>query len=160
MKEIKNQFGVTVNDVVMALCSGALRRYLAERKELPADPLIAMVPVSIRTEAQQGSYGNQVSAMTASLHTHIEDPLTRLERIHESMLIAKEKHKALPANLLQDFAQFAPPAVAARAARVIARATCHAGQTLTADAEAIFIAVDFDEVRGRMLERREVDSGS
>ena len=123
VKEIKNQFGVTVNDVVMALCSGALRRYLAERKELPADPLIAMVPVSIRTEAQQGSYGNQVSAMTASLHTHIEDPLTRLERIHESMLIAKEKHKALPANLLQDFAQFAPPAVAARAARVIARAT-------------------------------------
>lgn len=123
VKEIKNEFGVTVNDVVLALCSSALRRYLEERKELPADPLIAMVPVSVRTEEQQGTFGNQVSAMTASLHTHIADPVQRLERIHQSMRIAKEQHKALPANLLQDFAQFAPPAVAARAARVIARAT-------------------------------------
>jgi len=123
VKEVKNEFGVTVNDVVMALCAGALRRYLEERRELPADPLIAMVPVSVRTEAQQGTFGNQVSAMSASLHTHIADPAQRLESIHESMRIAKEKHKALPANLLQDFAQFAPPAVAARAARVIARAT-------------------------------------
>jgi WS/DGAT/MGAT family acyltransferase len=123
VKEIKNAFGVTVNDVVLALCSGALRRYLEERRELPADPLIAMVPVSVRTEDQRGTLGNQVSAMSASLHTHIADPVQRLECIHQSMRVAKEKHKALPANLLQDFAQFAPPAVAARAARVIARAT-------------------------------------
>lgn len=123
VKEIKKQLGVTVNDVVMAICAGALRRYLDERRELPADPLIAMVPVSIRTESQKGSFGNQVSAMTASLHTHIADPLQRLHAIHDSMKIAKEQHQALPATLLQDFAQFAPPAVAARAARVIARAT-------------------------------------
>ena len=122
VKEIKKQRGVTVNDVVMALCAGALRRYLEERRELPADPLVAMVPVSIRTEEQQGSFGNQVSSMTASLHTHVADPIQRLDRIHESMRIAKEQHQALPATLLQDFAQFAPPAVAARAARVIARA--------------------------------------
>ncbi len=122
VKEIKGQLGVTVNDVVMALCSGALRRYLEERGELPADPLIAMVPVSVRTEEQKGSFGNQVSSMTASLHTHVADPLQRLQRIHESMLVAKEQHQALPATLLQDFAQFAPPAVAARAGRVIARA--------------------------------------
>jgi WS/DGAT/MGAT family acyltransferase len=123
VKEIKNQLGVTVNDVVMALCAGALGRYLAERRELPADPLVAMVPVSIRTEEKKGTFGNQVSAMTASLHTHVPDPIQRLERVHESMRVAKEQHHALPANLLQDFAQFAPPAVAARAARVIARAT-------------------------------------
>jgi len=123
VKDIKKQLGVTVNDVVLALCASALRRYLQERGELPADPLIAMVPVSVRTEAQQGSFGNQVSAMTTSLHTHVTDPVQRLECIHESMRIAKEQHQALPANLLQDFAQFAPPAVAARAARVIARAT-------------------------------------
>ncbi len=123
VKEIKNQFGVTVNDVVMALCAGALRRYLEERKQLPADPLVAMVPVSVRTEEHKDTYGNQVSAMSASLHTHIADPLQRLEAIHESMRVAKEQHQALPAGLLQDFAQFAPPAVAARAARVIARAT-------------------------------------
>ena len=95
---------------------------MAERDELPADPLIAMVPVSIRSEDQAGSFGNQVASMTASLHTDIEDPIERLRRIHESMKIAKERHRALPATLLQDFAQFAPPAVAARAARVIARA--------------------------------------
>ncbi|MGH0031561.1 MAG: WS/DGAT/MGAT family O-acyltransferase [Myxococcota bacterium] len=123
VKEIKSQLGVTVNDVVMAICAGALRRYLEERGQLPADPLVAMVPVSVRTEEQKGSFGNQVSAMTASLHTHVADPIQRLDRIHESMRVAKERHKALPATLLQDFAQFAPPAVAARAARVIARAT-------------------------------------
>jgi hypothetical protein len=75
----------------MGLCSGALRRYLEERKELPADPLIAMVPVSVRTEEQQGTFGNQVSAMSASLHTHIADPVQRLESIHESMSIATEQ---------------------------------------------------------------------
>jgi WS/DGAT/MGAT family acyltransferase len=122
VKEIKKLRGVTVNDVVMALCAGALRRYLELRRELPAEPLVAMVPVSVRTEAQKGSFGNQVSSMTASLHTHVADPLQRLDRIHESMRIAKEQHQALPATLLQDFAQFAPPAVAARAARVVARA--------------------------------------
>ncbi len=122
VKEIKKQCGVTVNDVVMAVCAGALRRYLLGHRELPADPLVAMVPVSVRTEEQKGTFGNQVSSMTASLHTHIEDPLQRLERIHQSMRVAKEQHEALPATLLQDFAQFAPPAVAARAARVIARA--------------------------------------
>jgi len=123
VKDIKQHFGVTVNDVLMALCAGALRRFLEEQNDLPADPLVAMVPVSIRTEEQKGNFGNQVSAMSASLHTDVVDPVQRLERIHESMRVAKEKHQALPATLLQDFAQFAPPAVAARAARVIARAT-------------------------------------
>jgi WS/DGAT/MGAT family acyltransferase len=123
VKEVKAQLGVTVNDVVMGLCAGALRRYLEERGELPADPLVAMVPVSVRSEDQKGQFGNQVSSMSASIHTNIADPIQRLQRIHESMSIAKEQHQALPATLLQDFAQFAPPAVAARAARVIARAT-------------------------------------
>jgi WS/DGAT/MGAT family acyltransferase len=123
VKEVKQKLGVTVNDVVLALCAAALRRYLVEHKELPADPLVAMVPVSVRTEEQAGALGNQVSAMTASLHTHVADPLERVARIHESMRIAKDQHQALPATLLQDFAQFAPPAVAARAARVVARAT-------------------------------------
>ena len=123
MKEIKTTFGVKVNDVILGICAGALRRYLQERHDLPRDPLIAMVPVSVRTGEQQGNFGNQVSAMTTSLHTHVEDPGQRLQAIHQSMRVAKEQHEALPASLLQDFAQFAPPAVAARAARVIARAT-------------------------------------
>ncbi len=123
VKEVKSAHGVTVNDVVLAICAGALRRFLEERHELPESPLLAMVPVSVRTESQRGTFGNQVSAMTASLHTDIADPVERLQAIHQSMRIAKDKHEALPASLLQDFAQFTPPAVAARAARVIARAT-------------------------------------
>jgi WS/DGAT/MGAT family acyltransferase len=122
VKEVKTAHGVTLNDVIMAMCAGALRRYLDKRGELADDPLIAMVPVSVRTEEQAGQYGNQVASMTASLHTHIADPVERLENIHQSMKIAKDKHHALPATIQQDFAEFAPPAVAARAARVIARA--------------------------------------
>ena len=114
VKEIKTTFGVKVNDVILGICAGALRRYLQERHDLPRDPLIAMVPVSVRTGEQQGNFGNQVSAMTTSLHTHVEDPGQRLQAIHQSMRVAKEQHEALPASLLQDFAQFAPPAVAAR----------------------------------------------
>ena len=90
---------------------------------LPGAGWRGSVPVSVRSDDDKDKQGVQISAMTASLHTHIADPIERLKRIHESMRIAKEQHQALPATLLQDFAQFAPPAVAARAARVIARAT-------------------------------------
>ncbi len=125
-KEIKTAFGVTLNDVVMTVCAEALRRYLVERDELPDASLVAMVPVSVRTEDQAGEGGNQVASMTASLHTDIEDIAERLGAVHDSMQIAKQSHKALPATLLQDFAQFSPPAVAARAARTIARASARA----------------------------------
>jgi WS/DGAT/MGAT family acyltransferase len=63
VKEIKNQFGITVNDVVVALCAGAMRAWLLEHDELPADPLVAMVPVSVRDANQSGTFGNRVSAM-------------------------------------------------------------------------------------------------
>jgi len=122
VKAVKSTFGVTVNDVIMAMCAGTLRRYLDAHDELPEASLVAMVPVSVRTEEQSGTYGNQVASMTASLHTDIEDPIERLAAIHESMRVAKEKHQALPAEILQDFAQFTAPAIAARASRVIARA--------------------------------------
>ncbi len=121
-KEVKNAFGVTVNDVVLAMCGGALRRYLSELDELPAQPLLAMVPVSVRTEDQKSTGGNQVSAMIATLATDEADPVARLRTIHDAMIVAKRDHKAIPADLLQDFAQFATPALAARAARVVAGA--------------------------------------
>jgi WS/DGAT/MGAT family acyltransferase len=123
VKTVRRAYDVTINDVVMAMCAGALRGYLDGRGELPVDPLIAMVPISVRTDEAAGMVGNQVAGMTASLHTHVPDPIGRLESIHASMLIAKETHEAIPAALLQDVAQFSPPAVTARAARVVTRAS-------------------------------------
>ncbi|MBC7374803.1 MAG: wax ester/triacylglycerol synthase family O-acyltransferase [Frankiales bacterium] len=121
VKAVKNAAGATVNDVVMALCAGALRRWLLDHDALPDAPLIAAVPVSVRTEAEQGTGGNRVSTMTAPLPTHVEDPAERLALCHEAMRAAKEQHGALPANLLADVTQFAMPALAGQAARMAAR---------------------------------------
>ncbi len=121
VKQVKNAFGCTVNDVVLALCAGALRTWLIERDELPAKPLVAMVPVSVRTPEQQGTYGNRVSAMLAELPTDEPDPVRRLRRVSQTMRSAKEQHRALPASLMQDANQFVPPALLARAARVTSR---------------------------------------
>jgi len=121
VKEVKTAFGVTVNDVVMAACAGAVRRWLEVHRELPAQPLLAMVPLSIRTSEQRGQFGNRVSAMIASLPTHLADPVQRLSAAHEAMRAAKEQHQAIGAEVLQDVTQFALPALATRAARVAAQ---------------------------------------
>ncbi|HEY4792355.1 MAG TPA: wax ester/triacylglycerol synthase family O-acyltransferase, partial [Actinomycetes bacterium] len=121
IKSVKNALGVTVNDVVMALCAGALRRWLIDHDALPDDPLIAAVPVSVRTEEQQGTHGNRVSMMLAVLPTQLADPRDRLQAVHQAMRAAKEQHDALPANLLADVTQFAMPALAGQAARMAAR---------------------------------------
>jgi WS/DGAT/MGAT family acyltransferase len=121
VKAIKNHFGVTVNDVVVAICAGALRSWLSSRGELPSAPMLACVPISVRTEAEYGTFGNRVSAMLAALPTHLSDPAARLRAAHESMRSAKERHKAMPATALQDANEVIPPAVFGRAARVTAR---------------------------------------
>jgi len=121
VKAIKNAAGVTVNDVVMALCAGALRRWLLERDALPEAPLVAGIPVSVRTEAEKGTGGNRVSAMLAALPTNQEDPLLRLQAVTEATKVAKEQHGALPADLLSDVTAFAMPALAGQAARLSAR---------------------------------------
>jgi WS/DGAT/MGAT family acyltransferase len=121
VKQIKNAAGCTVNDVVMALCTGALRRWLIDHDALPAGPLVVAVPVSVRTAEQQGTHGNQVSTMLAVLPTHLDDPAERLRVVSEAMRAAKEQHQALPATLLADVTQFAMPALAGQAARLSAR---------------------------------------
>ena len=120
-KEVKNAFGATVNDVVLAVCGGALRQYLDDHDELPEESLLAMVPVSVRAESEKADMGNRVSAMIATLATDEADPVQRLRTIHEAMLLAKQDHNAIPADLLADYTQFATPALAARAARAVAR---------------------------------------
>ena len=118
VKAIKNEYGATVNDVIVSICAGAVRRWLIEHRELPAEPLVAQIPVSVRKEAQQGTYGNRILIMSAPLFTNEADPVKRLELHHEALLEMKERHKALPAELLQDANQFVPPAVFSRAARL------------------------------------------
>lgn len=122
VKAVKNAFGVKVNDVVICLVSGAIREHLTFRKTIPEEPLLGMVPVSVRTEAEKGTFGNKVSAMIAPLPTHIDDPLERLEYVHSVMKVAKDGHDALPAEALRDLTAFVPPALHARAARVVTQA--------------------------------------
>jgi WS/DGAT/MGAT family acyltransferase len=120
-KAVKTKLGTTFNDVVMALCSATLRRYLDERGALPDEPLIAMVPVSLRSGQEGDTYQNRVSGLLCNLATNEKDPLERLMKIRASMNSAKEMHDAIPADLLQDYTLFAPPAIAARAMRMYSR---------------------------------------
>ena len=120
VKEVKNAFGCTVNDVVLTMCSGALRKYLADRNELPDSSLVAMVPVSVHGKTNAPGT-NKVSGMFSSLASDIADPVKRLATIAEQNLVAKEHHKTLSASLLQDWAQFAAPNTFATAVRVYSR---------------------------------------
>ncbi|CAN5889859.1 wax ester/triacylglycerol synthase family O-acyltransferase [soil metagenome] len=121
VKRVKNAFGCTVNDVILTLCGGALRRYFDGRGEALDGPLLAMVPVSVRAEDQRSDMGNQVSSMFTTLATDIDDPVERLLAIHRGMQGAKEQHRALGADTLTDWAEFAAPAVFGRAMRLYAR---------------------------------------
>jgi WS/DGAT/MGAT family acyltransferase len=106
-----------VNDIIVSICAGVVRRWLLERDELPAEPLVAQIPVSVRTDEQAGTYGNRIMLMSAPLFTNEPNPARRLELTHKALLEMKERHRALPAELLQDANDFIPPAVFARAAR-------------------------------------------
>ncbi len=121
MKDLKNALGATVNDVVLTLCAGALRNYLDSRDEHPNGPLVAMVPISVRTDDQKGTHGNQVSMMLTSLATDLDDPLDRLAAIHEGMAMAKEQQNAIGADTLQNWVEFAAPAVLGLAVRTYSR---------------------------------------
>ena len=121
VKRVKNHYACTVNDVVMAICASAVRRWLVEHGELPEDPLVTQVPVSVRSEDQMGTYGNRILLMGAPLFTNEPDPVQRLFLIHDAMKDVKERHKAIPAELLQDANHFIPPAVFSRAAQLTFR---------------------------------------
>jgi len=128
VKEVKKAYGVTVNDVVVSICAGAVRSWLIEHAELPDGPLVAQIPVSVRTGAQAGTYGNRILLMSVPFHTDIADPVERLLTTHESLADMKERHKALPAELLQDANHFIPPAVFHRAAQLTFRLSTGMGR--------------------------------
>jgi WS/DGAT/MGAT family acyltransferase len=119
VKAVKNAFGVSVNDVVMAMCAGALRRWLADRDAVPEMPLVAMIPVSVRDPDSKNALGNKISAMLATLPTNAADPAERLEIAHAATKTAKAQQAAIPQGLVDQITGFSPPAVTARAARVM-----------------------------------------
>ena len=117
VRDVKSAYNCTVNDVIVSIVAGCVRRWLIEHGELPETPLVAQIPVSVRTEDQMGTFGNRILLMAAPLYTNEADPVTRLLRTHDALMDMKARHKALPAELLTDANQFIPPAVFARAAR-------------------------------------------
>lgn len=110
VKRVKNAFDVKLNDVVMALCAGALREYLLKRGELPDDPLIAVVPASVHDKSDRPGR-NKLSGFFNNLQTHIDDPGERLRTIAESSSRAKAHSADIAPTLLADVTQALPPAL-------------------------------------------------
>ena len=111
LRAVATAMGGTLNDVVLALCAGSLRKYLAELEALPAQALVAMLPVAIRTKGEAGG-GNAVGAILASLATDIEDPVKRIETIIASTKLAKQQLQGMSkAAVLQYSAMLCAPAM-------------------------------------------------
>jgi diacylglycerol O-acyltransferase len=122
VKVIKNELGGTVNDVVLAMVSGALARHLKRRGEDTSEvELKAMVPVSVRSDEQRGALGNQVAAVWAPLPIWCEDPIERLRLIGEAMEGLKEGKQAVGAQVLTELSGFAPATILNQASRLMAR---------------------------------------
>ena len=109
--------GATLNDVVLAICAGALRRYFLEKKQLPEQPLVAMVPISTRDPDSDDSMGNHVSVMFIQLATDVGDPLKRLQKIQLNTLVGKLYQDMAAANSLMSYAELVPFGLAAMASR-------------------------------------------
>lgn len=118
-KTIKNHLGGTVNDVVLAVVSGALRRWLLSRDiDVRGLELKAMVPVSTRAEHEAGALGNRVTSMAAPLPVYEEEPALRLAIVKEAMKDVKSSKQAVGAEMVMSLSGFAPPTILGQAARL------------------------------------------
>ncbi|MFC6081820.1 WS/DGAT/MGAT family O-acyltransferase [Sphaerisporangium aureirubrum] len=117
VKQVKKTFGVTVNDVVMTLAATAVRRWLVDHEALPAEPLVAGVPFSLRGAGAGDAPGNQVTLMITPLDTRTEDPGERLRAMHESMSLIKERFGLAPARWLRHLSESMPAALTGLADR-------------------------------------------
>jgi diacylglycerol O-acyltransferase len=118
-KEVKNSLGGTVNDAVLAVVAGALRRWLQDRGVRPDGvELRALVPVSIRGEDERGALGNRIAAMRGPLPVYVDDPVERLQVVREGMGQLKESKQALGAEVIAGLNEFAPPTLLAQASRL------------------------------------------
>ena len=118
-KQIKDALGGTVNDVVLAVVTGALREWLHHRAiRTEGLELRALVPVSIRNEDERGNLGNRIALMRGPLPVYVEDPVRRLRTISQAMEGLKRSKQALGAEVISRFNDFAPPTLLAQAARI------------------------------------------
>jgi diacylglycerol O-acyltransferase / wax synthase len=122
VKAIKDRLGGTVNDVVVATVAGALGRHL-RRRGVATDglELKAMVPVSVRSDAEQGALGNRVAAMMAPLPVWCQEPEARLDIVREELKHLKSGGQAVGAQVLTELTAFAPPTIMGQAARLSSR---------------------------------------
>jgi WS/DGAT/MGAT family acyltransferase len=114
----------TINDVVLCICAGALRYYLTHHDELPAESLVAWVPINARNGGfgDDEGPGNRVTSMTTRIFTDIEDPLDRLRHIHGATRKSKEARAGVSARLMTDLSQHVPAATLVTAGRLVLRA--------------------------------------
>jgi diacylglycerol O-acyltransferase len=110
VRRIKDAAGVTINDVVLAVCAAALRGHLEDHGGVPEDPLVAAVPVSVRTDDDDAMTSNHLSAMLVQLGTTIDEPMTRLHAIAASTRAAKTQHHVLGPDTFSELADITPPA--------------------------------------------------
>ena len=120
LDKIRANTGSTVNDVVLAITGGALRRYLQRRDELPASPLLAMVPVSVR-DRRSTTGGNQLSALITTLATDISDPIERLAETTRVTNAVKFRHEESGAGSLAGMLEVVPPRLGQRLTRLANR---------------------------------------
>lgn len=121
VKAIKNAVaGATVNDAAITIVGGALRKYLSAHGELPEQSLAAMAPINVRSDKDK-SGGNIVASMTVQVRSDIDDPLARLQAVHDSSSRAKELTNAIGAKTMTDYSQFIPSTLTAQAARLASR---------------------------------------
>jgi diacylglycerol O-acyltransferase len=119
LKTVKNAFGGTVNDVVLAVVAGALRSFLISRGRRTAGvEMRALVPVSVRSEDERGGSGNRIVVMRGPLPVYISDPLNRLRFVSNAMDGLKESKQALGAEVIAGAQNFAPPTILAQASRL------------------------------------------
>jgi diacylglycerol O-acyltransferase len=118
-KQVKRAFGGTVNDVVLAVVAGALRRWLRSRGvRTEGMELRALVPMSIRSEEEMSAGGNRIAAMRGPLPVYVEDPVERLRVVREAMAGVKDSKQALGAEVIAGLQDFAPPTLLAQASRL------------------------------------------
>jgi WS/DGAT/MGAT family acyltransferase len=112
IKRIKNAYGVTVNDAVLAACTLALRHYLEEQDDLPDEPLVSFVPISTKTEAEKADFSNKVSTLSVRLPTHLSDPDEIVAWIREATASAKQVFAAVETDVMPQVLELLPPAIA------------------------------------------------